>query len=72
MKLSRKELGTICTALSMARTKFLEAPDLCSTMLVLINQQSASEMENLRLYIAHKLRDPEVKRLKVYPNEQSE
>ena len=72
MKLSRKELSTICTALSLARTKFLEAPDLGSTVLALTNQQCASEMETLRLYIAHKLRDPEVKRLKVYPNEQPE
>ncbi len=45
MKLSRKELGTICTALSLARTKFLEAPDLGSTVLALTNQQCASEME---------------------------
>ena len=59
MKLSRKEQSLIHLALGMARETFnrqARDPNM-STMTVLTCQQSSNEMEELRLWFAHKLRE---------------
>ncbi len=57
MNINRSEARTIATALRIAESHYLAAPDLDSAILALTHQQQASEARTIRMYIEHKLRE---------------